>query len=113
MTRLFAGTPFDIPPTCEVCGKLESECDCPPPVIPFADPSKQKAKVFTERRKNKRTMTIVKGLAPDETDLSQLLSTLQSTCGAGGSLQGTQLEIQGDHLQRVKEKLKSIGYRLS
>ena len=33
MTRLFAGTPWDRPPTCERCGKLESECACPPPAV--------------------------------------------------------------------------------
>ncbi len=31
MTRLFAGTPFDRPPTCERCGKLVEDCACPPP----------------------------------------------------------------------------------
>ncbi len=33
VTRLFAGTPWDRPPTCDRCGKPESECACPPPVV--------------------------------------------------------------------------------
>ncbi|GAA5505001.1 translation initiation factor [Novipirellula caenicola] len=112
MTRLFAGTPFDIPPTCDRCGELEEACKCPPPAHEYLPAEKQTAKVFTERRKNKRVMTIVKDLKPDETDLPKLLSELKSAIGAGGSLQENQIEIQGDHLARVQEKLKSIGYRV-
>ncbi len=112
MTRLFAGTPFDIPPTCERCGAFEADCNCPPPPHEFLAPEKQTAKVFTENRKNKRVMTIVKGLDPAESDLANLLSALKSLCGAGGSVKEDQIELQGDHVVRVKEKLKSIGYRL-
>ncbi|TWU17115.1 translation initiation factor Sui1 [Novipirellula galeiformis] len=112
MTRLFAGTPFDIPPTCDRCGELVEACQCPPPAHQYLPADKQTAKVFTEKRKNKRVMTIVKNLQPEETDLPKLLSELKSTIGAGGSLQADQIEIQGDHLARVQTKLKSIGYRV-
>ena len=101
MTRLFAGTPFDIPPTCDRCGELEEACKCPPPAHEYLPAEKQTAKVFTE-----------KDLKPEETDLPKLLSELKSAIGAGGSLQIDQIEIQGDHLARVQEKLKSIGYRV-
>ena len=30
MGRLFAGTPWDRPLTCERCGQPESACQCPP-----------------------------------------------------------------------------------
>jgi translation initiation factor 1 len=41
-----------------------------------------------------------------------LLSKLKSACGSGGSLQQDQIELQGDHQQRVQEQLRRIGYQV-
>ncbi len=112
MTRLFAGTQFDRPPRCERCNQLEEECECPPPAHEYADPSTQTAKVRVDQRKHKRRITVVWGLDPESTDLSELLSQLKSACGAGGCIQDDQLEIQGDHLEAVQSKLKEIGFRV-
>ena len=112
MTRLFAGTQFDRPPRCERCDELEEDCKCPPPPKEFADPATQTAKVRVDQRKHKRKVTVVWGLDPDDNDLPSVLSDLKSACGAGGSIQDEQLEIQGDHLDTVKAKLKEIGFKL-
>ncbi len=112
MTRLFAGTPFDVPPRCDRCDKLEEECECPPPEPEFREPSQQQVKVRVDRRKHKRLFTVVWGLSPEETDLPELLSRLKSACGAGGSIQEEQIELQGDHLERVKKLLAEIGYKV-
>ncbi len=90
MSRLFAGTQFDIPPTCDRCGKLEEECECQPLPEPdsFVAAEKQSAKVRVDRRKHKRLVTVVWGLNPTETDLPDLLSKLKSACGSGGSFTG-------------------------
>ena len=112
MTRLFAGTPFDIPPRCDRCGQLEADCKCEPLPIERVAPEKQTAKVRVDRRKNKRLITVVWGLSAEHSDLAGLLSELKSACGSGGSLQGEQIELQGDHVDRVQEKLRQIGYKV-
>lgn len=112
MTRLFAGTQFDIPPRCDRCGELEEECQCEPLPKAAVEPAKQTAKVRVDRRKHKRMITVVWGLDRQANDLGALLSTLKSACGAGGSLQGEQIELQGDHLQLVKKRLREIGYKV-
>ena len=112
MTRLFAGTPFDIPPNCDRCGELEEVCQCEPLPPQMLAPEKQMAKVRVDRRKHKRLMTVVWNLAPESNDLAGLLSQLKSTCGTGGSIQKDQLELQGDHLEAVKQKLSEIGYKV-
>ncbi len=112
MTRLFAGTPFDIPPRCDRCGELENDCQCEPLPPEKVAPEKQSAKVRLDRRKHKRMVTVVWGLSADETDLNELLSKLKSACGSGGSLQDEQLELQGDHLEKVKDQLRSLGYKV-
>jgi len=112
MTRLFAGTQFDVPPRCDRCNKLEEQCECPPPEKTFSDPSGQQAKVRADRRKHKRIFTVVWGLSPDETDLPALLSKLKAACGAGGSVQEEQIELQGDHVTRVRKLLAELGYKV-
>ena len=114
MTRLFAGTPFDIPPTCDRCGKLVEECQCPPeqPTTTKIAPEKQTAKVRLETRKHGRAMTVVAGLPAEGNDLPELLKQLKNVCGAGGTVKHQQIEIQGDHIERVKNTLGSLGYRL-
>lgn len=112
MTRLFAGTQFDIPPRCDRCGELEEDCQCPPPPKEFAAPETQTAKVRVDQRKNKRKVTVVWGLDSQANDLPNLLAELKAACGAGGSIQDDQLEIQGVHLHRVREKLCEIGFKV-
>ncbi len=110
--RLFAGTPFDIPPKCERCGKLvEGECQC----VPLADykpPEKQTAKLRVEKRPKGKVVTLVTGLAAASNDLPDLLKQLKNACGAGGVVKDDSLEIQGDHLERVKQQLLKIGYKV-
>jgi len=112
MTRLFAGTPFDRPPRCERCGELESECQCPPPPKPMIPPEKQTAVLAVEKRKKGKIVTVVRGLPEEGNDLPALLAQLKTACGAGGTLKDELLEIQGNHLERVRELLRTIGYRV-
>jgi translation initiation factor 1 len=69
----------------------------------------------TKGRKGK-TVTVVLGLALNETDLSELTKALKSLCGAGGTAkqeaEGQVIEIQGDHREKVADKLKSLGYKV-
>ena len=113
--RLFAGTPWDRPPTCERCGKLESECRCPPLPLeppPRVPPEKQTARVQVEHRKAGRTMTVVRGLAAADNDFAELLTKLKNACGAGGTIKDDTLEIQGAQLDRVQQTLRTLGYRV-
>ncbi|WP_425618236.1 translation initiation factor [Anatilimnocola sp. NA78] len=112
MTRLFSGTAWDQPPKCERCDKLQSECQCPKHLKGLLPPEKQTAKVAVEKRKKQKLVTVVRGLSPTESDLAALLTKLQTSCGAGGSVQTDEIEIQGDHADRVRELLRTIGYRV-
>ena len=108
--RLFAGTPFDIPPKCERCGVLESECQCTP-LADYLPPDKQTAKLRVEKRPKGKVVTVVAGLSATSSDLPALLTQLKNACGAGGAVKDSQLEIQGDHLERVRKALQTIGFR--
>lgn len=112
MARLFAGTPFDRPPRCEQCGELEEDCVCPPPAPPRIPPEKQTARLAVEKRKKGKLVTLVRGLEPEGTDLPELLTQLKNACGAGGAVKEGVIEIQGNQLERLREVLGTIGYRV-
>lgn len=58
-----------------------------------------------------KTVTLVTGLPGSDADLDALLKGLKQLCGAGGGREGRTLEIQGDHRERVRERLEALGYR--
>ncbi len=113
MGRLFAGTEFFQPAKCDRCGELEENCDCAPEPKPRIPPEQQTAKLAIEKRKKGKFVTIVRGLPAEGNDLPELLTTLKTACGAGGSIQDDALEIQGQHCARIRETLTKIGYRVS
>lgn len=56
-------------------------------------------------------MTVVRDLIDEHEHLPDLLTQLKNHCGAGGALKDGIIEIQGDQIDRVREKLTSLGYR--
>lgn len=113
--RLFEGTQWDRPPTCDRCAKLDADCTCPAsePQRTLIPPEKQTARLSLEKRKKGKVVTVIRGLAAEANDLPALLVQLKNSCGAGGTLQDQELEIQGDHRDRVKKLLGDIGYRVA
>ena len=110
--RLFEGTEWDRPPRCERCGELESDCQCPPPSPERVAPGKQTARLSMERRRKGKMVTVIRGLPAKDNDLPQLCTQLKNTCGAGGTVDGDEIEIQGEQLDRVREALLRLGYKV-
>ena len=112
--RLFEGTQFDRPPICSRCELLETECKCPPPEPEPTAPNKLTARLSVQKRKRGKIVTVIAGLNEGHPGkhLGDLLTKLKNACGAGGTIQQDTIEIQGDHLERVKELLAKIGYKI-
>jgi translation initiation factor 1 len=108
---LFAGTPFDRPPRCERCDRLESECQCPPPVTAEVPPQKQTVRLQVENRKRGKQVTVLRGLRLSQDGLASLLTTLKNQCGAGGAIDDGVIEIQGSQVDRVRTALEKLGYQ--
>jgi len=124
MNRLFAGTPFDIPPECEDCGKPESECVCTAAQKAEAEArrqleadrvpaDKQTARISVQKRKGGRRATVIEGLTARANDLPELLTKLQAACGTGGTVKAKEdvIELQGDHSGQVRATLAEIGFK--
>ena len=111
---LLAGTIFDRPPRCERCDLPEIDCKCLPETVRRATvaPEKQTAKLSTEKRKKGKLVTVIRGLTAADNDLPVLLTQLKNACGAGGSIDGDLIEIQGDQIERVQKTLRQLGYQV-
>jgi translation initiation factor 1 len=59
-----------------------------------------------------KTVTVVRGLPDQGSALEARLTELKRLCGAGGTLRDGAIEIQGDHRERISERLTSLGYKV-
>ena len=57
-----------------------------------------------------KTVTVVRGLPAS--DLQAQAADLKRLCGAGGTLRDGAIEIQGDHRERIAERLRAKGYQV-
>lgn len=80
--------------------------------VPDLPPNQQNLRVEASRAGRKgKTVTIVSGFQANSETLAELLKKLKAHCGAGGALKENELEIQGDHKQKVVEFLVKLGYK--
>jgi translation initiation factor 1 len=58
-----------------------------------------------------KTVTVITGFQANTQTLEALLKQLKAQCGAGGTLKENEIEIQGDHRQKLLETLTKLGYK--
>jgi translation initiation factor 1 len=67
-------------------------------------------RIFRERGgRGGKVVTVVRGLPGGGAALTALVAELKRLCGAGGTVKGSVLEIQGDHRDRVADRLREQG----
>ncbi len=90
-----------------------------PPAAPRGAPSSSApslphdgvVRIFRDRgNRGGKTVTVVRGLAERGAALDALAAELKRVCGAGGTVKDGAVEIQGDHRERVAEKLRALGH---
>ena len=96
---------------CTRCSRRQEACSCPPArQQPRGDGI---VRVSRERGGRKgKTVTVVTGLPGDAAALAQVATTLKRLCGSGGTVAGDNVEIQGDHRERVAAKLTELGHKV-
>lgn len=58
-----------------------------------------------------KTATTITGLPGSDAELDALLKQLKQVCGSGGSREGRVLALQGDHREKLLERMQALGYR--
>jgi translation initiation factor 1 len=72
----------------------------------------QLARIWRDsKRRAGKTVTVVGNLNHDPATLERLCKELKNRCGAGGTVKEKEIEIQGDHRDRVAAYLQSLGYK--
>jgi translation initiation factor 1 len=79
---------------------------------PNLPPEKQDLRVQATRAGRKgKTVTIITGFQSNSETLQALLKQLKGQCGCGGTVKDNEIEIQGEHKQKILEILKKQGYK--
>ncbi len=78
----------------------------------FAHDGKGKTvRIFLDTKGRKgKSVTIVAGLQHNPAMMEEIGRILKQYCGAGGTIKGGNIEIQGDQRVRVERKLKEMNY---
>jgi translation initiation factor 1 len=68
-------------------------------------------RLFRDRGgRNGKTVTVIHRLPERGPALESRLYEMKRLCGAGGTLKDGVVEIQGDHRERLAERLRALGY---
>ncbi|MDC0265825.1 translation initiation factor, partial [Mariniblastus sp.] len=70
--------------------------------------------ITLEKRKKGKWVTVINGLFDGHpgNHFKNLLVQLKNQCGAGGSIQAQKIEIQGNHQERLRTILKTMGFKI-
>jgi translation initiation factor 1 len=88
--------------TCKTCGLPLSLCVCK-----TLDQQTQKIKVYVEKRKFGKAVTVIEGVTGNAKDTAK---KLKSQLATGGTLKDDHIELLGDHLHKIKDILVKMGY---
>ena len=92
---------------CPVCRRAESDCVCPKRGDEKGGPV---VRIRLEKRRGK-PLTVLACSGIDDERMRAWLRELKSACAAGGSIDGLELALQGDHRDRVRAFLATAGVR--
>jgi translation initiation factor 1 len=97
---------------CPACGRAAALCACSAlkkEALPPQTDGVVRVQYETHDRKGKR-VTVIRGLPMAQNDLEQVARKFKQRFGTGGTVQEYMIEIQGDHVDDIKQELKKQGY---
>lgn len=92
---------------CSTCGLPEELCMCEEIAR-----EQQQITLQSDKRRYGKIVTIVTGINSSDIDIDELARTLKTRCAAGGTIKGSNIELQGDHTKKVKKVLDELGFKV-
>lgn len=96
-----------MPDICNTCGLPKELCVCEEIAR-----EQQDIKIFIEKRRYGKMVTIVEGINANDIDINDLARQLKTKCASGGTVKDGNIELQGDHKKKVQEALQELGFNI-
>ena len=94
---------------CARCGS--SPCRCNTGKSP--PPQQQTVRIRREKKgRGGKTVTVVSDLRLTPEGLAALGKRLRELCASGGTVKDGNIEIQGDHREKIAAELRKLGYKV-
>lgn len=90
---------------CKTCGLPEGLCVCKE----VAKDEQSNIRVYVERRKWGKEVTVIAGI-DEKLDLRAMTKRLKSSLASGGTNKDGRIELQGNHLYRIRDVLVNEGF---
>jgi translation initiation factor 1 len=90
---------------CPVCGLPKDLCICG-----TISQETQRIKIYTKKVSFKKLVTIISGLDPKTTNIKELTKKLKTKIACGGTFKDGVIELQGEHIDKVKDMLIKEGF---
>jgi translation initiation factor 1 len=98
--------------TCPKCGWPAAQCRCSARLEQKV-PERIVVRLRLEKKgRGGKTVTVVDGLPRNREFLAALAAELKRACGGGGTFGETEVELQGDHRDRLRTLLAAKGWTL-
>ena len=90
---------------CSVCGLPKDLCICE-----TLSKETVKIKIYMEKKRFGKTVTVIEGVDDKLTDIKSLLKKFKKKLACGGTYKDKRIELQGNHLNKVKKLLVEEGF---
>lgn len=100
---------FEDLPVCQKCGKVPCICQ----EVNSLPPNQQLAQIRRETKgRGGKSVIVISNLILSKEDQKLLASKLKKACNSGGTIKDGNIEIQGEHLEKVMDLLRKYGYKV-
>ncbi|HDM60175.1 MAG TPA: stress response translation initiation inhibitor YciH [Archaeoglobus veneficus] len=93
------------PDICSICGLPKDLCVCEE-----VAKEQQQIVIKVNKRRYGKEVTMIEGINSSEINLEELAKYLKSKLACGGTVKNGVIELQGNHISRVKELLVKKGF---
>ena len=100
-------------PICSRCGQPQTSCRCREQTVASSAPRDGFVRIARDKKgRGGKTMTVITGVPLGAGELASLTQDLKRLCGSGGTVKDGEIQIQGDHRDKLEDRLKALGYKV-
>lgn len=94
-----------MPEICQKCGLPNELCVCE-----TIAKETQRIVIKREKRKFGKIITVVAGIDPKQINIWEIAKKLKEKFACGGTVKNSTVELQGDHVSKLREELIKLGF---